>query len=80
MTQDHARTRLMVLTVLGLLAVGVGWIVASLQVYLRDTVQLLTVVMTLWFWMTPIPLNRFRSTTSRLVVNSSKSFSPVVSV
>lgn len=39
---------------LGLLAVGIGWIVASLQVYLRDTAQMLTVVMTLWFWMTPI--------------------------
>jgi ABC-type polysaccharide/polyol phosphate export permease len=39
---------------LGLLAVGIGWIVASLQVYLRDTIQMLTVIMTLWFWMTPI--------------------------
>jgi homopolymeric O-antigen transport system permease protein len=39
---------------LGLFAVGIGWIVASLQVYLRDTAQLLTVVMTLWFWVTPI--------------------------
>jgi lipopolysaccharide transport system permease protein len=39
---------------LGLLAVGIGWIVASLQVYLRDTVQMLTVIMTLWFWTTPI--------------------------
>lgn len=39
---------------LGLLAVGIGWIVSSLQVYLRDTAQMLTVIMTLWFWMTPI--------------------------
>jgi ABC-type polysaccharide/polyol phosphate export permease len=39
---------------LGLLAVGIGWIAASLQVYLRDTIQMLTVIMTLWFWMTPI--------------------------
>lgn len=38
----------------GLLAVGVGWFVASLQVYLRDTAQILAVVMTLWFWFTPI--------------------------
>jgi lipopolysaccharide transport system permease protein len=38
----------------GLLAVGVGWFVSSLHVYLRDTAQVLTVVMTLWFWMTPI--------------------------
>ena len=38
----------------GLLAVGIGWIVAALQVYLRDTSQLLSVIMTLWFWVTPI--------------------------
>lgn len=39
---------------IGLLAVGVGWFVSSLHVYLRDTAQVLTVVMTLWFWVTPI--------------------------
>jgi ABC-type polysaccharide/polyol phosphate export permease len=39
---------------IGLLSVGVGWIVSSLHVYLRDTAQVLTVVMTLWFWITPI--------------------------
>ena len=39
---------------LGLLAVGVGWIVSSLHVYLRDTAQVISVVMTLWFWATPI--------------------------
>jgi ABC-type polysaccharide/polyol phosphate export permease len=39
---------------LGLFAIGIGWIVSSLQVYLRDTAQILTVVMTFWFWMTPI--------------------------
>jgi lipopolysaccharide transport system permease protein len=38
----------------GMLAVGLGWIVSSLHVYLRDTAQVLTVVMTLWFWVTPI--------------------------
>lgn len=40
--------------VVGLFAVGVGWIVSSLQVYLRDTVQVLSVVLTFWFWATPI--------------------------
>ena len=40
--------------VIGLLAVGLGWIVASLHVFLRDTAQLLTVVLTAWFWLTPI--------------------------
>jgi lipopolysaccharide transport system permease protein len=39
---------------IGLLAVGVGWFASSLHVYLRDTAQVLTVVMTLWFWATPI--------------------------
>ena len=38
----------------GLFAIGVGWIVASLQVYLRDTAQVLTVLLTFWFWITPI--------------------------
>jgi ABC-type polysaccharide/polyol phosphate export permease len=38
----------------GLFAVGVGWIVASLQVYLRDTAQVLTVILVFWFWVTPI--------------------------
>lgn len=37
-----------------LLAIGLGWIVASLQVYLRDTSQMVSVTLTLWFWMTPI--------------------------
>jgi lipopolysaccharide transport system permease protein len=42
------------LLVIGLFAVGVGWIVASLHVFLRDTAQVLTVILTLWFWLTPI--------------------------
>jgi lipopolysaccharide transport system permease protein len=40
----------------GMLAIGLGWIAAALQVYLRDTAQVLTVMMTLWFWATPILL------------------------
>ena len=39
---------------IGLLAVGLGWIVASLHVFLRDTAQLLSVALTFWFWLTPI--------------------------
>jgi ABC-type polysaccharide/polyol phosphate export permease len=39
---------------IGLLAVGIGWMVSALQVYLRDTAQVLAVVLTLWFWVTPI--------------------------
>ena len=39
---------------IGFFAVGIGWIVSSLQVYLRDTAQVLSVVLTFWFWITPI--------------------------
>lgn len=42
------------MALLGMFAVGVGWVFASLQVYLRDTSQALMVLMTLWFWVTPI--------------------------
>jgi lipopolysaccharide transport system permease protein len=56
----HISPVLIVLPVLmllvGLLAVGIGWIAAALQVYLRDTAQVLTVILTLWFWATPILL------------------------
>jgi ABC-type polysaccharide/polyol phosphate export permease len=40
--------------VAGLLAVGWGWIVASLHVFLRDTAQVVSVVLIFWFWLTPI--------------------------
>jgi lipopolysaccharide transport system permease protein len=39
---------------IGLLAVGLGWIAASLHVFLRDTAQVVAVVLLLWFWLTPI--------------------------
>ncbi len=39
---------------IGLMAVGLGWIAASLHVFLRDTAQVLSVVLTFWFWATPI--------------------------
>lgn len=45
------------MALVGLLAVGVGWVFASLQVYLRDTAQVLVVLMTFWFWMTPIMIS-----------------------
>jgi len=38
----------------GLFAVGVGWVVSALQVYLRDVAQAMTVFLQVWFWMTPI--------------------------
>ena len=37
-----------------LFALGVSWIVASLQVFLRDTAQVTIVALTGWFWLTPI--------------------------
>lgn len=40
--------------ILGLLTVGLSWIAAGLHVYLRDTAQILSVVLTAWFWLTPI--------------------------
>ena len=40
--------------VIGLFAVGLGWVVASLHVFLRDTAQIMSVVLTFWFWLTPI--------------------------
>ena len=41
----------------GLLGVGVGWVASSLHVYMRDTGQLLSILMTLWLWMTPIMIS-----------------------
>jgi len=39
---------------LGLLAIGLSWISSSFQVYLRDTVQVVSVILIFWQWMTPI--------------------------
>lgn len=38
----------------GMIAIGIGWIAAALNVYLRDTAQVVQVVLTFWFWITPI--------------------------
>jgi ABC-type polysaccharide/polyol phosphate export permease len=42
------------MVLIGLLGVGLGWIVSSLNVFLRDTAQVINVVLTFWFWLTPI--------------------------
>lgn len=39
---------------LGLFSIGLAWMVASFQVYLRDTAQVVGVLLTFWFWITPI--------------------------
>jgi len=38
----------------GMIAIGFGWMAASLNVYLRDTGQVVQVALMLWFWVTPI--------------------------
>jgi lipopolysaccharide transport system permease protein len=50
----HAGALPIYMLLLALLSVGLGWITSSLQVYLRDTAQAVQVMMTLWFWVTPI--------------------------
>jgi ABC-type polysaccharide/polyol phosphate export permease len=40
----------------------VGWIVASLHVFQRDTAQVLSVVLQFWFWLTPIFLTEEKYT------------------
>ena len=42
------------LVLLAMFTVGISWIVASLQVFLRDTAQVLNIVLIFWFWTTPI--------------------------
>ena len=42
------------LLALCLFALGLSWFISSVQVFLRDTAQILTVVLTFWFWFTPI--------------------------
>jgi lipopolysaccharide transport system permease protein len=48
------------LVLLALLSLGLSWILASLNVYLRDTAQVLAVAITAWFWLTPVFLSETR--------------------
>jgi lipopolysaccharide transport system permease protein len=57
---------LLYLPMLVLFAQGLAWIVAGLQVFVRDTIQVLQIVMFVWFWLTPVMyassrLGRFQS-------------------
>jgi homopolymeric O-antigen transport system permease protein len=45
---------LLYMVMLLMLAQGLGWIVAGLHVFLRDTIQALQIVMLLWFYFTPV--------------------------
>jgi ABC-type polysaccharide/polyol phosphate export permease len=42
------------LPMLVLFAQGLGWIVAGLQVFVRDTMQVVQIALSLWFWLTPV--------------------------
>ena len=39
---------------LGAFTLGLAWIVAGVQVYLRDAAQVLSVALVAWFWATPV--------------------------
>lgn len=45
---------LLYLPVLVLFAQGLGWIAAGLQVFVRDTMQIVQIVVSVWFWVTPV--------------------------
>jgi ABC-type polysaccharide/polyol phosphate export permease len=36
------------------LVLGLGWLLAALQVFYRDISQALTIILNLWFWITPV--------------------------
>ncbi len=46
------------LVVLMLFTLGLAWFISSLNVFIRDISQVLTVVLTFWFWFTPIFYNK----------------------
>jgi ABC-type polysaccharide/polyol phosphate export permease len=48
------------LILLGLLSLGLSWILGALNVYMRDTAQVLAVGLQAWFWLTPIFLPETR--------------------
>jgi ABC-type polysaccharide/polyol phosphate export permease len=45
---------LLYLPILTILAQGLGWLVSSLNVFFRDTSQVINVLMIFWFWFTPV--------------------------
>ena len=47
----------LLLFIVALLSTGVSWFAASLQVFLRDTAQVVQVLLNVWFWCTPILLD-----------------------
>jgi ABC-type polysaccharide/polyol phosphate export permease len=45
---------LIYLPILLLFAQGLGWMAAGLQVFLRDTAQVIQIALPAWYWLTPI--------------------------
>jgi lipopolysaccharide transport system permease protein len=45
---------LLYMAILLMFAQGLGWIVAGLHVFLRDTIQALQIILLLWFYFTPV--------------------------
>lgn len=43
-----------VLILQAMFCLGIGWILATLQVYMRDTIQILGVVLIVWMYLTPV--------------------------
>ncbi len=63
-TQGHASPMAVFLPAyllfLGMFAIGIGWVIAALQVFLRDTAQVVAVAMTFWMWITPLFIDETR--------------------
>ncbi len=51
-----------------LFTLGIAWLVASLNVFVRDISQVLSVILTFWFWFTPIFYTTDRFPPSLLVL------------
>jgi ABC-type polysaccharide/polyol phosphate export permease len=50
----HAIFLLYYMAAAAVLAVGLGWLTAALQVFFRDVAQIIPVLFGFWFWLTPI--------------------------
>jgi lipopolysaccharide transport system permease protein len=57
---------LLYMVMLLMFAQGLGWIVAGLQVFLRDTIQGLQIILLLWFYFTPVLYSMERVQSSAL--------------
>lgn len=50
----HALEILYYACALSVIAVALGWLVAALNVFARDTAQAISSILTVWFWLTPV--------------------------